>query len=122
MSSAYRWAIAVFTFPILFAVGLLLTPWQRVVESLSVENAATIVTVVGVLVAGGQLLGRRLRYPAAEGRLVALARAAMGGSGDVAILTAAGRMDLMAFAQVSTRIGGAATVALALVAAGYLVP
>ena len=54
-------------------------------------------------------------YPI-ETAIVNACHSGQGGTGDVAILTAANRMVLMPFAQIATRIGGAITVTLALIA------
>jgi malate:Na+ symporter len=48
-------------------------------------------------------------YPI-ETAIVNACHSGQGGTGDVAILTAANRMQLMPFAQIATRIGGALTV------------
>jgi len=54
-------------------------------------------------------------YPI-EAAIVNACHSGQGGTGDVAILTAANRMQLMPFAQIATRIAGAITVTLALIA------
>lgn len=46
-------------------------------------------------------------------RIVTGCHSGLGGTGDVAILSASKRMALMPFAQVATRIGGVSTVILA---------
>jgi Na+/citrate or Na+/malate symporter len=52
-------------------------------------------------------------YPI-EAAIVNACHSGQGGTGDVAILTAANRMTLMPFAQIATRIGGAVTVTIVL--------
>ena len=51
-----------------------------------------------------------------EAAIVNACHSGQGGTGDVAILTAANRMSLMPFAQIATRIGGAITVTITLLA------
>jgi len=63
----------------------------------------------------GFLMGRMLKMYPIDTAIVNACHSGQGGTGDVAILTAANRMQLMPFAQIATRIGGAIVVTLTLV-------
>jgi Na+/citrate or Na+/malate symporter len=102
------------TYPLLFAIGVALTPWERLVAAFAPRNLLTIVATVLALVTTGFFVGQRMRLFPIDTAIVIACRAGQGGTGDVAILTAANRMQLMPFAQIATRIGGAITITLTL--------
>ncbi|TDR93042.1 2-hydroxycarboxylate transporter family protein [Enterovirga rhinocerotis] len=117
----YRLGLRVLVYPLLFAVGLLLTPWHELVQGFTTPGLLLpIIGAVGGSAAGGMAISRRLGLTHSEGAILALTRAAMGGTGAIAILSAAGRLDLMPQAQILTRLGGSLTLASALAAASVI--
>lgn len=110
----YKFFSGAVTYPLLFAIGISLTPWEKLVAAFTAGRLVTIVAMVLTLFATGFFLARRIGMYPIEAAIVTGCRASQGGTGDVAILTAADRLQLMPFAQIATRIGGAITVTLAL--------
>jgi malate:Na+ symporter len=111
----YRFVQVGMTYPLLFAIGVSLTPWNKLMAAFTVPNLITIVATVFTLMATGAFVGRLMSMYPIETAIVNACHSGQGGTGDVAILTAANRMQLMPFAQIATRIGGAITVTLVLV-------
>ena len=104
------------TYPLLFAIGVAMTPWDKLAAAFQWANILTIVATVTAMMATGFGVARFVGMYPVEVGIVAACRCGQGGTGDVAILSAADRMQLMPFAQIATRIGGAITVTLALIA------
>ena len=81
---------------------------NQVISSLNVTYfVLCLVTCLGAFFGAcfvGKLVGF---YPVEAGITAGLCMSNMGGTGDVAVLSAAGRMELMPFAQISSRLGGA---------------
>jgi len=102
------------TYPLLFAIGVALTPWDKLMQAFALPNLLTIIATVLTLVTTGFFVGRWIKLYPVDAAIVIACRAGQGGTGDVAILTAANRMQLMPFAQIATRIGGAITLTLTL--------
>jgi CCS family citrate carrier protein len=111
----YKFFSTAVTYPLLFAIGVSLTPWDKLVAAFNVPNLITIVCTVVTLMAVGALVGRFLNMYPIESAIINACHSGQGGTGDVAILTAANRMQLMPFAQIATRIGGAITVTIVLI-------
>ena len=112
----YKFFSTAVTYPLLFAIGVSLTPWDKLVAAFNLPTIVTIVSTVATLMLTGALVGRWLKMYPIEAAIVNACHSGQGGTGDVAILTAANRMTLMPFAQIATRIGGAITVTLVLIA------
>ncbi len=71
------------------------------------------VVILGAILGAG-LVGKMVGFYPIESSITAgLCMSNMGGTDDVAVLSAANRMELMPFAQISSRIGGAFMLLLA---------
>ena len=112
----YKFFSTAVTYPLLFAIGVALTPWDKLVAAFNVLNVVTIVVTVATMIATGFFVGLRMGMYPIDTAIVTACHSGQGGTGDVAILTAANRMALMPFAQIATRIGGAITVTITLLA------
>ncbi|TCO80665.1 CCS family citrate carrier protein [Plasticicumulans lactativorans] len=116
----YKFFSTAVTYPLLFAIGVAMTPWDKLMAAFTVPKLITIVATVVTLMATGFFVGRRMQMYPIETAIVNACHSGQGGTGDVAILTAADRMQLMPFAQIATRIGGAITVTLVLIALAHI--
>lgn len=102
------------TYPLLFMVGVAMTPWNKLIAALAPANLITIAATVVTLIGVGFWAGRKVSLYPIEAAIINATHAGQGGTGGVAILTAAERMQLMPFAQIAIRIGGAIVVSLTL--------
>lgn len=114
----YKFSTTAGAYPILFAFAVALLPFDRLIAGLAPANLITIIATVATLMTAGFFAARLANLYPIEAAIVNLTHSGMGGAGDVAILTAANRLQLMPFAQVATRIGGGIMVVVALLLAG----
>ncbi len=99
---------------ILLLIGIVYTDLNAVIQALSLQYIVIcILTIIGAIIGAGAL-GKVVGFFPIESSIAAgLCMANMGGSGDVATLAAAKRMNLIPFAQVSSRLGGAVILVIA---------
>ncbi len=96
------------SFPLMITVGIgtNLSDYAKVFTN-PANLLIIIATVVGAMI-GTFIMGKFLHFYPVEAMLTAgLCMANGGGSGDVQCLGAANRMEMMSYAQISSRIGGA---------------
>ncbi|MDR2798591.1 MAG: 2-hydroxycarboxylate transporter family protein [Treponema sp.] len=93
---------------LLVGIGVSYTNLVQVAQAFTPQYLLLVtVTVLGAILGAG-FVGRLVGFFPIESAITAgLCMSNMGGTGDVAVLSAAQRMELMPFAQISSRIGGA---------------
>ncbi len=106
----YKFISGNLTWALLVGVGVLYTPWQDVIASITPAYVFTILATVAGMISSGFFTARFMNMYPVESAVVTACHSGLGGTGDVAILSSANRMELMPFAQISTRLGGACTV------------
>jgi len=115
----YQFVAKNWTMALLIGIGIAYTDLETVLAAMSLEYILLVLGVVLGAVLGAGLLGKLVGFKPIESAITAgLCMANMGGTGDVAVLSASKRMELMPFAQISSRLGGA----LILLLAGIIIP
>lgn len=102
------------TAALMLGIGIAYTDLGQIISAFTPTYLVLVLVVVLGAVLGAGLIGRLVGFYPIEAAITAgLCMANMGGTGDVAVLTAAKRMGLMPFAQISSRLGGAFIILIA---------
>lgn len=77
--TVYKFFATVISYPLLFAIGIVVTPWQQIVDSFNMATIATIVTVVVTMMAVGGYVGRKVNMHFIDAAIVVGTHSGMGG-------------------------------------------
>lgn len=119
--SCYKFVSAALVWPLMIGLGMLYVPLESVVSVFSVGYVVVCGSVVMSMALSGFFIASRLNMYPVEAAIITSCHSGLGGTGDVAILSASNRMSLMPFAQIATRIGGASTVIAATLLMSWIV-
>ncbi|MBJ7537626.1 2-hydroxycarboxylate transporter family protein [Marinomonas transparens] len=115
--SWYKFVVNNLTPALLVGIGVAYTNLDQIISALSpMYFLLVFITVLGAVIGAGLVGWLMGFYPIEAAITGGLCMANMGGTGDVAVLAASKRMELMPFAQISSRIGGAFMLILATLA------
>lgn len=115
----YQFFIKNFTNVLLAGLGIGLISLAPIIEAFSISYFILVLAVVFGAIIGAGAIGYLVGFYPIEAAITGgLCMSNMGGSGDIATLSAANRMDLMPFAAVSSRLGGA----LILILGSFILP
>ncbi|MEH0833101.1 2-hydroxycarboxylate transporter family protein [Pectobacterium cacticida] len=119
--SVYKFVSSSLVWPLMIGLGMLYIPLESVVAVFSVGYIIVCGSVVLSMTLVSFLVAPYLNMYPIEASIVTTCHSGLGGTGDVAILSASNRMSLMPFAQIATRIGGATTVIAAALLLSWVV-
>ncbi|MDO4594447.1 MAG: 2-hydroxycarboxylate transporter family protein [Tissierellia bacterium] len=115
----YNFVAKNFTAALMLGIGMAYTNLSDIIDAFTISYFVLVLFVVFGAILGAAIMGRIVGFYPIEAAITAgLCMANMGGTGDVAVLQASDRMELMPFAQISSRLGGAFIILLA----SFLVP
>jgi len=110
----YNFVSKNWTAALMLGIGIAYTDMGQIIDAFSPMYLVLVFVVVLGAVLGSGLIGILVGFYPIEAAITAgLCMANMGGTGDVAVLMAAKRMELMPFAQISSRLGGAFIILMA---------
>ena len=119
--SWFKFVVKAFVGIVLLAIGIVFTDLGEVIQSITPQYVLLCATTVLGASIGAGFVGRLVGFYFIESAITAgLCMTNMGGTGDVAVLSASKRMQLMPFARISTSIGGALIIFLCGLLASYL--
>ena len=103
-----RFTIRAWTMAALFGIGVTLIDLNVILSNLTPSFLITVFVVEVVITLTAALLGKAVGFYPVESAIAAgMCTTNMGGSGNVAVLSGADRMELLPFAQIVTRSCGA---------------
>lgn len=124
VSACYSWfkfVVKAFVGVVLVSIGVVFTDLGELAQSFTPQYVGLCALVVFGAVLGAGFVGRLVGFHFVESAITAgLCMTDMGGTGDVAVLSASKRLHLMPFARISTSIGGAMIIFLCGLLASYM--
>ncbi len=107
-----------FTHALLAGIGVALLDMKVLGKSLTPQFMIICITIIVTVAIVSSILGKLFGFYPVEASITAgLCTNSMGGTGNIAVLSAADRMELIPFAQMATRLGGA----MVLISASFLI-
>lgn len=107
-----------FTHALLAGIGIALLDLKVLGAAISPQFMMTCIAIIVTVAIVSGFLGKLVGFYPVEASITAgLCTNSMGGTGNIAVLSAADRMELIPFAQMATRLGGA----LVLISASFLI-